>query len=593
MAKVLIVEDDKFSQLLLVKVLGNAGHETMVAESPQQAWDKLQEHVLVDMVVLDNQLGNEWGWQFLGTLRKNPVYSGLPVIVYTAHAERSSIVHYVHLGVQSLQVKPYKADVLLAELAKAVDSKWALQVMVSPETLCASLNLTMDDYGPLLAKANRSIKKSLLVARRLVSSPNDPQLFQALTSIDQQCRTVGIPVAEGVIAQVRASVHGQDIMTALEGLQSIESFMDMIRHRLLAVTKMSGPVESAADVRTATVATPADEAALAGRQSREIASAAVWQFGPHLKRVLQHPLLSKEELQARTRRVLDEPPLAAITDAVKLLERIPTMDLSEAVTTAWETPGFATNYQALLTHVTGSPHEVNSSEALRRAADQQGVANLVVLVAAAQVANALPEAGLLNLRLVSVQNLTVALLAFEIGRLLNMADEWKLAEAGFVHDAGRWLFAVGEPGPYALALALADDGSITLEESERALFGMDHHEAGRQLLKYAGLSKLMQAAAGMHRCPEQAADEGSSVAVIHLSYLLAQVSNAPTGADALSVIERLRDPDYPAWAVLDSHGVVLPMETPALVDALLAAAVTSHWTACRFVDGSTSGRGVP
>jgi CheY-like chemotaxis protein len=69
MAKVLIVEDDRLSQKVMGQVLTNAGHEALFADSTRKAWEKLQEHVLVDLVVLDNQLNQEWGWQFLRRMR--------------------------------------------------------------------------------------------------------------------------------------------------------------------------------------------------------------------------------------------------------------------------------------------------------------------------------------------------------------------------------------------------------------------------------------------------------------------------------------------------------------------------------------------
>src|SRR5450631_3692161 len=128
MAKVLVLDDDRLSQKLVGKVFGNAGHETLAAFSAQHAWEKLHEHVLVDMVVLDNQLDQEWGWQFMRALRANPAYLGLPVVVYTAHTERDSIVRYLELGVQSMNLKPYQSDVLLVELGKAIQSNWSARV---------------------------------------------------------------------------------------------------------------------------------------------------------------------------------------------------------------------------------------------------------------------------------------------------------------------------------------------------------------------------------------------------------------------------------------------------------------------------------
>jgi CheY-like chemotaxis protein len=106
MAKVLLIDDDRLAHKLVARVLEKAGHETLAAYSSREAWDRIQEHVLVDMVILDNQLGSEWGWQFLRTLRNSPAFRGIPVVVYTAHTERESLIRYMEMGVQTVRVKP-------------------------------------------------------------------------------------------------------------------------------------------------------------------------------------------------------------------------------------------------------------------------------------------------------------------------------------------------------------------------------------------------------------------------------------------------------------------------------------------------------
>ena len=122
MAKVLLLDDDRLAHKLVSRVLANAGHETLAAFTTGEAWNRIQEHVLVDMVILDSQLGTEWGWQFLRTLRNSPAYRGIPVLVYTAHTERDSLIRYMEMGVQAVRVKPYDAEVILAELKKALES---------------------------------------------------------------------------------------------------------------------------------------------------------------------------------------------------------------------------------------------------------------------------------------------------------------------------------------------------------------------------------------------------------------------------------------------------------------------------------------
>ena len=344
MAKVLVLDDDRLSQKLLGKVFSNAGHETLAALTAQQAWEKLHEHVLVDMVVLDNQLDQEWGWQFMRTLRGNPAYQGLPVIVYTAHTERESIIRYLELGVQSVNMKPYHAEVLLAELGKAIQSNWAAQVMEPPETICMRMDFTQQDYCSLLATANRTIAEKQQVALTRLTAPNSALLFAALDSIGQQCRSVGIVIIDGVIDKIKRGVSEQDLHSALDGFRSVNSFLGMIRHRMLSVMKMDDSVartplpvaEFAADA----LSEPEEAALFATSYAREIINKPLWHFGPYLKQAMRHPFLTPEELLETSKIWAARAPFSIIVESLNTLQSIPKMGVDEAVTIAWETRGF-------------------------------------------------------------------------------------------------------------------------------------------------------------------------------------------------------------------------------------------------------------
>ncbi len=590
MAKVLVLEDDRLSQKVVGRVLSNAGHEALSADSTQHAWDKLQEHVLVDMVVLDNQLDQEWGWQFLRMLRSSAAYRGLPVIVYSAHNERSAVVRYLELGVQSLHVKPYQSDVILRELNKAVESKWTTKVMEPPDVVCARLGLSIEDYGGLLATATRSIEDSLTIARRRLMTPHDTVLSAALSSIEQQCRTVGINVIDGVIRSIRKSAEEQDINEAYGGLRSVESFLGMIRHRMLSVLKMNGSVaRTALTVGSAPTSDGAQETApvsIASAYSRDIINKPLWQYGGQLKRLMRSPLLTPDELLESTTRVRVTAPFPTVVSTLKLLQSIQSLTVEEAATIARDTRGFSSTYREVLERITGTEQPMDTLPAMSKIVETQGVAKVMTLVAVARVANSLPRGGLLNLRQLFAHTLSASLIAYEIGRLLKLANDFMLSAAGLVHDGGRWLFAIGEPGAYALALALAEDEGITVEQAETALFGIDHQQAGRRLVASLEQPELMQDAASLHHDPSRVTDPESliTVCVIHLAHLLAQAALAGSAVEAKNILTRLRDPAYPVWSKLKSRGVELPFETPELVDTMAAIANTSNWSAFQFID---------
>ncbi len=592
MAKILILEDDRLSQKLVARVFSKAEHETLAAVSTQQAWDKLHEHVIVDMIILDNQLDQEWGWQFLRTLRSNPAYQGVPVVIYTAHTERDSIVRYLELGVQSVNMKPYQSDVLLAELEKALRSNWAAQVMEAPETICERMDLTQQDYCSLLATANRSIAEKQQVALARLTSPNNGQLFASLDGIGQQCRSVGIVIVDGVIDKIKKAVNEQDLHTALDGFRSLDSFLGMIRHRMLTVMNMDTAVARApltmpqAEAGSDTL----DEesaAAFGDGNFRDIISKPLWQYGKYLKRAIRQPLMTPEELLEGAKRLAARAPFSTIAESLATLQSLPTMAPEDAVAIAWDTRGFVPTYQFILEKVTGVDHRLDSKGALAKVAAQQGIARLTTLAAVTRIANDIPREGPLNLRQLYTHTFTATLVGFEIGRILKLQNDFMLSAAGLAHDVGRWFFGIGEPGCYGIALAVADEEKLSVEETEAAIFGVDHHQAGRQMLECMGQSKLMQEVAFRHHNPSKVTEKEflTTTTVTHLAHVLAQAAIAGPIAESKRLVEQLRSPGYMAWGLLKSRGATLPFETPELVDTLCEIASTSSWVAHQLVGG--------
>ena len=590
MAKVLVVDDDRLCQKLVSKIFNNSGHETLIAGTVAEAWERLNEHVLVDMIVLDNQLEQEWGWQFLRALRGHPAYKGLPVIVYTGHTERESIVRYFELGVQSVNMKPYLSEVLQAEFAKAVNSNWIIQVIEPTEVLCERLNITPEQYGSLLATADSTITEKLRLARSRMATASSAQVFAALASIEQQCRSVGVLAIEGVISQIKKSINDQNLIQAFEGLRIVDSFVGIIRQRMLKLMEMSGSV--ARTGLTLDKHAPIDEAedtpasTFSGALAREITNKPLWRYGPHLQRAIQHPLITREELDALTKRMAVAAPFTSVVEALTVISTIPTQSMDAAVQLCWDTPGFIKNYQFILERVTGMQIPLDSKVDLQRAMDQQGMVKVLVMTMLARVANKLPRETTLNLRPLCVHTFTTALIGFEIGRLFKLKNSFMLSAAGLAHDSGRWLFSFGEPGLFGLALALAADGKITFEEAETKLFGQNHHESGQALLQIMGQSELLQAAALHYHDPAAVTDPDNViiVSVTHLANLLSTSSAAGNAKDGIEILETLRGAHYPAWGLLQNRGVILPFEIPELVETLQKIAHTSHWTAHQLLN---------
>ncbi len=123
MLSIIILEDDAASAALVTRIFSMNGHRARSVATIAEAWRLLREES-ADLLVLDTDLGTEWGWEMLERVRRSIVFRELPVIVYSALWRRDIVRRYMLLGVQGLLVKPYTPARLLEEAARASESCW-------------------------------------------------------------------------------------------------------------------------------------------------------------------------------------------------------------------------------------------------------------------------------------------------------------------------------------------------------------------------------------------------------------------------------------------------------------------------------------
>jgi CheY-like chemotaxis protein len=78
--KILVIDDSRFVQLAIEKVLREAGYHTLAAADGAQGLRAATEES-PDLILLDVMLPGVPGTSVLGSLKHNPATSGIPVIV--------------------------------------------------------------------------------------------------------------------------------------------------------------------------------------------------------------------------------------------------------------------------------------------------------------------------------------------------------------------------------------------------------------------------------------------------------------------------------------------------------------------------------
>jgi two-component system, OmpR family, response regulator len=107
----LVVEDDPDQLALAVLRLNAAGYATQTADSVRALEHRLQRRV-PDAIFLDIGLPDGDGFEVLASLRRNPAYADLPIIMLTVRTEPEDIARGLALGADGYITKPYGRNTL-------------------------------------------------------------------------------------------------------------------------------------------------------------------------------------------------------------------------------------------------------------------------------------------------------------------------------------------------------------------------------------------------------------------------------------------------------------------------------------------------
>jgi CheY-like chemotaxis protein len=142
MAKILVVDDDKFILTLVVAVLSRAGHIVTTADEAHGAIEKL-ENERFDLVLSDaNMPGGVSGFDLAATIRKRDDCRDTVVILLTGRSEKHDVERALKSGVDGYLLKPVKPDLLL-EKVEALLQKKPLHTTTSETPISFAASVSM------------------------------------------------------------------------------------------------------------------------------------------------------------------------------------------------------------------------------------------------------------------------------------------------------------------------------------------------------------------------------------------------------------------------------------------------------------------
>jgi two-component system, chemotaxis family, chemotaxis protein CheY len=115
--KILIVDDSSTMRRILKTQLEGIGSFTMLeAANGDEAIGILQNNMPIDIMMLDWNMPVMDGMTCLQTIRRDPLYKDVRIVMCTSESEKTKVVEAIKEGANNYIVKPFTAETVKEKL---------------------------------------------------------------------------------------------------------------------------------------------------------------------------------------------------------------------------------------------------------------------------------------------------------------------------------------------------------------------------------------------------------------------------------------------------------------------------------------------
>jgi DNA-binding response OmpR family regulator len=192
--KILIVDDEKINLELFEVMLSKLGFVVEEANDGFEALEKVKRFN-PDLLLLDNVMPRMSGWEVTRTLKKDPKFSGIPIIMFSALDDVKDKVAGFELGIDDYITKPFNFSEVLARIRAVLRNRELfaqIAVRESRLSLAEELNIDMKNNLTEFVKSIDELDSAIALVPRegggADSSLNRPDLVAVITEKTQAVR---------------------------------------------------------------------------------------------------------------------------------------------------------------------------------------------------------------------------------------------------------------------------------------------------------------------------------------------------------------------------------------------------------------------
>jgi two-component system chemotaxis response regulator CheY len=114
--RALVIDDSKAMRAILRRILRELGYEVLEAGNGREGLECLRKFGAVDLALVDWNMPEMNGLDFLRAVRKQRTYDAMPTMMVTMETEMEEMTEALRMGASEYVMKPFTKEVILEKL---------------------------------------------------------------------------------------------------------------------------------------------------------------------------------------------------------------------------------------------------------------------------------------------------------------------------------------------------------------------------------------------------------------------------------------------------------------------------------------------
>jgi CheY-like chemotaxis protein len=219
--KILIVDDDSLNREFFVVMLSKLGFQVEEAEDGVAALEQVKRFH-PDLIILDNVMPKMSGWEVTKTLKKDPKFRTIPIIMFSALDDVRDKVEGFELGIDDYITKPFNFSEVLARIKMVLRNHELFGQILARESRLSLAEELSADMRNSVAGFLKSMDE-LDEAIALISRSGEGVLPKQLKTIEQKAVSVRKHIAELDARIERTMSEWEDLKKNEIGIETLET----------------------------------------------------------------------------------------------------------------------------------------------------------------------------------------------------------------------------------------------------------------------------------------------------------------------------------------------------------------------------------